>query len=251
MLQVEALSVHRGNVQALRDVSLTVGEGEIVSLVGSNGAGKSTLLYTIAGVLAPSAGRIVYQDRDLRGMKAERMARLGVSLVPEGRQVFGTLSIIDNLVLGTYVLHVDRWRDLLSGVGAILKQEATQRRLAEVFALFPILEERKHQAAGSLSGGEQQMLAIGRALMSSPRLLLVDELSMGLAPALVAQLFGLLGRLREMGLTILLVEQDARAALRVADRGYILETGHIVAEGLAAELLSSDRIQRAYLGGIA
>ncbi len=117
MLQVEALSVHRGNVQALRDVSLTVGEGEIVSLVGSNGAGKSTLLYTIAGVLAPSAGRIVYQDRDLRGMKAERMARLGVSLVPEGRQVFGTLSVIDNLVLGTYVLHVDRWRDLLSGVG--------------------------------------------------------------------------------------------------------------------------------------
>ena len=154
-------------------------------------------------------------------------------------------------MLGTYVLHVDRWRDLLSGVGGILKQEATQRRLTEVFALFPILEERKQQAAGSLSGGEQQMLAIGRALMSSPRLLLVDELSMGLAPALVAQLFGLLGRLREMGLTILLVEQDARAALKVADRGYILETGHIVAEGPAGELLSSDRIQRAYLGGIA
>ena len=140
MLQVEALSVHRGNVQALRDVSLTVGEGEIISLVGSNGAGKSTLLYTIAGVLSPSVGRIVYQDRDLRGMKAERMARLGVSLVPEGRQVFGTLSVIDNLVLGTYVLHVDRWRDLLSGVGGIIKQEATQRRLTEVFALFPILE---------------------------------------------------------------------------------------------------------------
>jgi branched-chain amino acid transport system ATP-binding protein len=251
MLQVEALSVHRGNVQALRDVSLAVGEGEIVSLVGANGAGKSTLLYTIAGVLAPSAGRIVLQDRELRGLRAERMARLGVSLVPEGRQVFGALSVLDNLVLGAYPLHAGRWRDLLSGVGGILKQEATQRRLTEVFALFPILEERKQQAAGSLSGGEQQMLAIGRALMSSPRLLLVDELSMGLAPALVAQLFGLLGRLREMGLTILLVEQDARAALKVADRGYILETGHIVAEGPAGELLSSDRIQRAYLGGIA
>ena len=251
MLQVEALSVHRGSVQALRDVSLNVGEGEIVSLVGSNGAGKSTLLYTLAGVLSPSAGRIVYQDRDLRGMQAERTARLGVSLVPEGRQVFGTLSVIDNLVLGAYVLHAGQWRDLLSGVGGILKQEATHRRLTEVFALFPILEERKQQAAGSLSGGEQQMLAIGRALMSSPRLLLVDELSMGLAPALVTQLFGLLGRLREMGLTILLVEQDARAALKVADRGYILETGHIVAEGPAGELLSSDRIQRAYLGGIA
>lgn len=251
MLQVETLSVHRGNVQALRDVSLAVGEGEIVSLVGANGAGKSTLLYTIAGVLAPSAGRIVYQDRELRGMRAERMARLGVSLVPEGRQVFGALSVLDNLVLGAYPLHAGRWRDLLSGVGGILKQEATQRRLTEVFALFPILEERRQQASGSLSGGEQQMLAIGRALMSSPRLLLVDELSMGLAPALVAQLFGLLGRLREMGLTILLVEQDARAALKVADRGYILETGHIVAEGPAGELLSSDRIQRAYLGGIA
>jgi branched-chain amino acid transport system ATP-binding protein len=251
MLQVEALSVHRGNVQALRDVSLTVGEGEIVSLVGANGAGKSTLLYTIAGVLSPSAGHIVYQDHDLHGLRAERMARLGISLVPEGRQVFGALSVLDNLVLGTYVLHAGRWRDLLRGVGNILKQEGTHRRLEEVFALFPILEERKQQSAGSLSGGEQQMLAIGRALMASPRLLLVDELSMGLAPALVAQLFGLLGRLREMGLTILLVEQDARAALKVADRGYILETGHIVAEGPAVELLSSDRIQRAYLGGIA
>ena len=156
MLQVEALSVHRGSVQALRDVSLTVGEGEIVSLVGSNGAGKSTLLYTIAGCSPPSAGRIIYQGHDLHGMKAERIARLGVSLAPEGRQVFGSLSVLDNLVLGAYVLHVGRWRDLLSGVGGILKQEATHRRLEEVFALFPILAERKQQAAGSLSGGEQR-----------------------------------------------------------------------------------------------
>lgn len=251
MLQIETLSVHRGNIQALREVSLTVAEGEIVSLVGSNGAGKSTLLYTIAGVLTPTGGQIRYQGQELRHMRAERLARLGISLVPEGRQVFGALSVLDNLVLGTYALHAHRWRDLLGSVGGILRQEATRRRLAEVFALFPILEERGQQAAGSLSGGEQQMLAIGRSLMSSPRLLLVDELSMGLAPALVAQLFGLLVRLREMGLTILLVEQDARAALKVADRGYILETGRIVAEGPARELLSSDRIQRAYLGGIA
>ena len=159
--------------------------------------------------------------------------------------------MLDNLILGTYALHAGRWRELLGSLGGLLRQEATQRSLTQVYGLFPILEERQRQAAGSLSGGEQQMLAIGRALMSSPRLLLVDELSMGLAPALVAQLFGLLGRLRELGLTILLVEQDARAALKVADRGYILETGRIVAEGPARELLASDRIQRAYLGGIA
>jgi len=251
MLQIETLSVHRGAIQALRGVSLTVAEGEIVSLVGANGAGKSTLLYTIAGVLAPTAGRISFQGQELRHMRAERLARLGISLVPEGRQVFGALSVLDNLALGSYALHAGRWSELLGGVGRLLKQDATRRRLDEVFALFPILQERQTQAAGSLSGGEQQMLAIGRGLMSSPRLLLVDELSMGLAPTLVAQLFGLLGRLREMGLTILLVEQDARAALKVADRGYIMETGRIVAEGPAADLLRSDRIQRAYLGGIA
>jgi branched-chain amino acid transport system ATP-binding protein len=251
MLQIEALSVHRGAIQALREVSLTVAEGEIVSLVGANGAGKSTLLYTIAGSLTPTAGRVSFLGQDLRHMPAARLARLGISLVPEGRQVFGALSVLDNLVLGTYALHAGRWRELLGSLGGLLRQEATQRSLTQVYGLFPILEERQRQAAGSLSGGEQQMLAIGRALMSSPRLLLVDELSMGLAPALVAQLFGLLGRLRELGLTILLVEQDARAALKVADRGYILETGRIVAEGPARELLSSDRIQRAYLGGIA
>jgi branched-chain amino acid transport system ATP-binding protein len=250
MLQIESLSVHRGAIQALREVSLTVAEGEIVSLVGANGAGKSTLLYTIAGVLAPTAGRISFLGQELRHMPAARLARLGISLAPEGRQVFGALSVLDNLLLGTYALHAHRWRDLLGSLAGLLRQEGTQRRLAEVYGLFPILEERQRQAAGSLSGGEQQMLAIGRALMSSPRLLLVDELSMGLAPALVAQLFGLLGRLRALGLTILLVEQDARAALKVADRGYILETGRIVAEGPAADLLSSDRIQRAYLGGI-
>ncbi len=248
VLQVESLSVHRGSVQALRDVSLTVNQGEIVSLVGSNGAGKSTLLYAIVGVLQPTAGSIAYGGQRLNGMAANRLARLGISLVPEGRQVFGSLTVLDNLVLGAYVHYAGRWRDLIGEIGRILQQDRVRRGLGEVFALFPILQERQRQQAGNLSGGEQQMLAIGRALMSSPRLLLVDELSLGLAPALVLQLFDLLGRLREMGLTILLVEQDARAALKVADRGYVLETGRIVAEGSARELLRSDRIQRAYLG---
>lgn len=249
MLHIEALSVHRGAIQALREVSLTVAAGEIVSLVGANGAGKSTLLYTVAGALAPTAGRICFQGQELQRMPAARLARLGISLVPEGRQVFGALSVLDNLLLGSYARHARSWRDLLGDIGGLLRQETTQQALNQVFGLFPILAERRRQAAGSLSGGEQQMLAIGRALMSSPRLLLVDELSMGLAPALAAQLFDLLGQLRGLGLTILLVEQDARAALKVADRGYILETGRIVAEGPAQELLASDRIQHAYLGG--
>jgi branched-chain amino acid transport system ATP-binding protein len=253
VLQVEALSVHRGSIQALRELSLAVHQGEIISLVGSNGAGKSTLLYAIAGILQPTAGHISYWGQKLDapwGVAAVHVARLGISLVPEGRQVFGSLTVLDNLMLGAYVHYAQRgrWRDLIGDAGRLLRQDAMRRRLDEVFALFPILQERLRQQAGSLSGGEQQMLAIGRALMSSPRLLLVDELSMGLAPALVLQLFGLLGRLREMGLTILLVEQDARAALKVADRGYVLETGRIVAEGPASELLRSDRIQRAYLG---
>lgn len=248
MLQVEELQVFRANVQALREISLGVQEGEIVTLVGANGAGKSTLLYAIAGMLPTRGGHIVYGGQTLNGMAPERVARLGIGLVPEGRQIFGALNVLDNLLLGTYVHFAGRWRDLLGNVQRVLNKEEVRRRLTEVFTLFPILEERQRQPGGSLSGGEQQMLAIGRALMASPRLLLLDEPSTGLAPALVSQLLGLLGNLRETGLTILLVEQDAYAALKVADRGYILETGRIVAEGTSKELLNSDRIQRAYLG---
>ncbi len=247
-LYLENLSVHRGNVQALREVSLRVEDGEIVSMVGPNGAGKSTLLYAIAGVIPTGAGRIVWEGQVLNGMGAERIARMGIGLVPEGRQIFGSLSVLDNLLLGTYVDLARRWSSLLSNVHQLVKREDIRRRLDTVFSLFPVLEERQSQSGGSLSGGEQQMLAIGRALMSSPRLLLLDEPSMGLAPALVTQLLALLERLRNMGLTILLVEQDAYGALRVADRGYILETGRVVAEGAARELLRSERIQRAYLG---
>ncbi len=248
MLQVEAVSVRRGNVLALREVTITVQEGEIVSLVGSNGAGKSTLLYAIAGVLPVASGRVVCQGRTLNGMAPEEVARMGVGLVPEGRQIFGTLSVLDNLLLGAYVHYVSRWGDLLGDVRRVLKREDLRCRLEMVYGLFPVLEERQEQEGGSLSGGEQQMLAFGRALMGSPRLLLVDELSTGLAPALVTQLLALLGRLREMGITMLLVEQDAYSALKVSDRGYVLETGHIVAEGTAQDLLSSDQVRSAYLG---
>jgi len=248
MLTVEGLSVKRGGVQALRDVTLRVERGEIVSLVGANGAGKSTLLYAIAGSLPINSGCIKYEGETLNGMSPERTARLGIGLTPEGRQIFGTLSVLDNLLLGAYVDYAGRWRDLLGNIGRIAAHDSVRERLATVYDLFPILEVRQSQNGGSLSGGEQQMLAIGRALMAAPRLLLVDELSMGLAPNLARHLLGMLGRMRDLGLTILLVEQDARAALKVAERGYVLDTGRIVAEGAERELFISDRIQKAYLG---
>ncbi len=247
MLKIEGLSVRRGQVQTLRNVSLHVNEGEIVSLVGSNGAGKSTLLYAIAGSL-PSDGAIEYRGQPIQGMAAEKVTRLGIGLVPEGRQIFGDLSVLDNLMLGAYSQYSRSWRALLSDMHRIARRPEIEDRLSTVYTLFPVLEERKDQAGGSLSGGEQQMLAIGRALMAEPDLLLVDELSIGLAPNLVRQLLSLLSDLRDMGHTILLVEQDAKAALRIADRGYVLETGRIVTEGTAGELLGSDRIQKAYLG---
>jgi branched-chain amino acid transport system ATP-binding protein len=247
MLSVSNLSSSYGAIKAVRDVSLEVPAGSLVALVGSNGAGKSTLLYAISGTL-PSQGEIEYNGQALKGMAPERVTRLGIGLVPEGRQIFGDLSVLDNLLLGAYIRYSKRWQDLLSDVHRIERKPDVRQRLSTVYSLFPVLEERKTQAGGSLSGGEQQMLAIGRSLMAKPDLLLVDELSMGLAPNLVRQLLGLLSDLRDMGLTILLVEQDAKSALRIADRGYVLETGRIVAEGTSGELLNSDRIQKAYLG---
>ncbi len=247
MLTVENLSVRRGQVQTLRDVSLHVDEGEIVSLVGSNGAGKSTVLYAVAGMLSGD-GTITYRDQSILGIAPEKVTRLGIGLVPEGRQIFGELSVFDNLMMGTYSQCSRRWQDLLSDTHRIERKPAVQKQLAMVYELFPVLRERTSQAGGSLSGGEQQMLAIGRTLMADPDLLLVDELSIGLAPNLVRQLLGLLAELRDRGLTILLVEQDAKAALRIADRGYVMETGRIVTEGSAGELLGSDRIQKAVLG---
>jgi branched-chain amino acid transport system ATP-binding protein len=247
MLTVEALSVHYGHIQAVREASLAVSPGELVTVLGSNGAGKSSLLNAIAGLERPSAGRITWNDTPLAGLPAHRVMRTGVGLVPEGRQMLNTMTVADNLLLGHF-RHQHGARALLGPIGAVSRSQAVQERLTYVFDLFPRLQERQHQVAGSLSGGEQQMLAIARALMASPQLLMLDEPSIGLAPNLVREILALLQRLRESGLTILLVEQDAHAALRIADRGYVMETGRIVAEGTASELLSSARMRRAYLG---
>ena len=232
------LSARYGAVAALRDVSLEVRAGELVALIGANGAGKSTLLRTIAGLVAPAAGRVALDGRDVTGQAPEAMIRAGVALVPERRRVFAPLTVLDNLELGGYAL--PRGRDFRSRLEAGVE---------EAYRLFPVLRGRRDQLAGTLSGGEQQMLAIGRALMTRPRLLLCDEPSLGLAPLVVAEIMRLLSTLREAGTTILLVEQNARMALRSADRAYVLEVGSVVLSGLATDLLEDDQLKAAYLGG--
>jgi len=232
------VSARYGAVAALRDVSLDVRAGELVALIGANGAGKSTLLRTIAGLMAPTAGRVALEGRDVTGQPPEAILRAGIALVPERRRVFADLTVLDNLELGGYALPRggDFRRRLDAGVD-------------EAYRLFPVLHRRRAQLAGTLSGGEQQMLAIGRALMSRPRLLLCDEPSLGLAPLIVQEIMRLLAALREAGTTILLVEQNARMALRAADRAYVLETGSVVLAGSGAELLDNDELKAAYLGG--
>jgi branched-chain amino acid transport system ATP-binding protein len=237
MLKVRNLEAGYGPLKVLRQVSLHVSAGEIVTLIGANGAGKSTLLRALAGLLAPRGGEVLFGGAPIRGLPAERVVGLGIALVPEGRQVFAAMSVEENLVLGGYVA-ARRGRD----------GEGTARALDQVHALFPILRERTAQLAGTLSGGEQQMLAMGRALMTDPRLLMMDEPSMGLAPLVVRDIFRAIQRLREEGRTVLLVEQNARAALRIADRGYVIETGRLVLEGEAGFLLRDREVQRAYLG---
>jgi branched-chain amino acid transport system ATP-binding protein len=237
MLKVRNLEAGYGALKVLRRVSLHVSAGEIVTLIGANGAGKSTLLRALSGLLAPRGGEVLYDGKPIRGLPAERVVGLGIALVPEGRQVFAAMSVEENLVLGGYVA-ARRGRD----------GEGTAAALDRVYALFPILRERSVQLAGTLSGGEQQMLAMGRALMTDPRLLMMDEPSMGLAPLVVRDIFRAIQRLREEGRTVLLVEQNARAALRIADRGYVIETGRLVLEGEAGFLLRDREVQRAYLG---
>ena len=238
MLEVRGLSARYGAVAALRDVSLDVHAGELVALIGANGAGKSTLLRTIAGLMAPTAGRVALEGRDVTGHPPEAILRAGIALVPERRRVFADLTVLDNLELGGYALPRggDFRRRLDAGVD-------------DAYRLFPVLRRRREQLAGTLSGGEQQMLAIGRALMSRPRLLLCDEPSLGLAPLIVQEIMRLLATLRDAGTTILLVEQNARMALRAADRAYVLETGSVVLVGSGAELLDNDELKAAYLGG--
>jgi len=248
MLRVQEISVHYGHVQAVRRASIEVREGEIVALLGPNGAGKSSLLNTIVGAQASSAGTIHWNEACLDGCSPHQTADQGLALVPEGRQLLHSMSVRDNLLLGGYRHHRGSFMDLLGPVRRLLRDDDVQRRMQAVFALFPRLGERPSQTASSLSGGEQQMLAIGRALMSEPTLMLLDEPSIGLAPNLVREILELLERLRQGGMTILLVEQDAHSALRIADRGYVMETGRIVADGTSRELIESPRMRRAYLG---
>ncbi|MDK2817355.1 MAG: branched-chain amino acid transport system ATP-binding protein [Moorella sp. (in: firmicutes)] len=234
LLKVENLNVYYGAIHALKGISLEVNEGEIVTLIGANGAGKSTTLKTISGLLRPQSGTITYQGQNINGLPAQAIVKMGISQVPEGRRIFPNLTVRENLELGAY-LHRDR--------------EGINKSIQEVFRRFPRLKERQKQLAGTLSGGEQQMLAIGRALMSRPKLMLLDEPSMGLAPILVQEIFNIIREINEQGTTILLVEQNANIALSVAHRGYVLETGRITLTGNAADLASSEAVKKAYLGG--
>jgi branched-chain amino acid transport system ATP-binding protein len=232
LLEIEGLGVDYGRVRALGDVSLAVAQGEIVALIGANGAGKTTLLRAISGLVRPAAGTIVLSGDEIAGRKPDRIVRLGVAHAPEGRRVFARMSVAENLALGAYV-----------------RRGRNDDTLERVLTIFPRLRERLAQRAGTLSGGEQQMLALGRALMSAPRLLLLDEPSLGLAPLVVQAIFGVIRDLNAAGTTVLLVEQNARQALAIAARGYVLELGKVVHAGSARELLASAAVAAAYLGG--
>ena len=234
MLEISRLDVYYGVIRALHGISLTVSKGEIVTLIGANGAGKSTTLLAVSGLLRPLAGEVVFEGEDITDMPPHRRVELGIVQVPEGRRVFAEMSVMENLELGAYT------RKDKAGI---------RQDLERVFALFPILAERRKQAAGTLSGGQQQMLAIGRALMARPRLLLMDEPSLGLAPLLVKEIFQTIAEIRSQGVTVLLVEQNAHMALSIADRGYVLETGRITLSGPAKELLANEDVKKAYLGG--
>ena len=234
MLRLTSINTYYGAVQALKGVSLHVNPGEIVALIGANGAGKTTVLNTISGLTPARQGKVVFDNRDITTRIPEEIVQLGISHIPEGRQLFGSLPVIDNLMLGAYRRKASK--------------STLRHDLDEVLAIFPCLTPRLKQLAGSLSGGEQQMVAIGRGLMAKPRLLLLDEPSMGLAPMLVKEILEVIKRLRKQGDTVLLVEQNARAALNIADRGYVLETGKVVLEESARDLLENHEVQRAYLG---
>ncbi|AHZ48101.1 MULTISPECIES: ABC transporter ATP-binding protein [Streptococcus] len=234
MLKVENLSVHYGMIQAVRDVSFEVNEGEVVSLIGANGAGKTTILRTLSGLVRPSAGKIEFLGKEIQKLPAQKIVAGGLSQVPEGRHVFPGLTVMENLEMGAFLKK---------------NREENQANLKKVFSRFPRLEERKNQDAATLSGGEQQMLAMGRALMSTPKLLLLDEPSMGLAPIFIQEIFDIIQDIQKQGTTVLLIEQNANKALAISDRGYVLETGKIVLSGTGKELAASDEVRKAYLGG--
>ncbi len=232
MLKVEDIHVYYGAIHAIKGVSFSVGEGEIVALIGANGAGKSTILKTVSGLMHPRSGAITFCGENITHTEAYQLLRHGLTHVPEGRRIFLQMTVQENLEMGAYI-----------------HKEASKEDLEQVFAYFPRLKERRRQIAGTLSGGEQQMLAMSRALMSHPKLMMLDEPSMGLAPILVDQIFQIIKQLHSAGTTILLVEQNARKALQIADRAYVLETGGITLSGTGAELAQSDEVRKAYLGG--
>lgn len=236
MLQVMNLSAFYDRISALRRVSIHVREGEIVCLIGANGAGKSTLLNVISGIVPASEGEIRFDGKSIKNLRPDKIVKQGIVQVPEGRQVFPDMTVKENLELGAYLRFKRR------------EKEEISETLEKIFEKFPVLADRKNQPAGTLSGGEQQMLAIGRALMSAPKILLLDEPSMGLAPIIVEQIFDIIRSLRDEGVTILLVEQNARSALSISDRGYVLETGTVILEGLSSELVEDEEVKRAYLG---
>ena len=234
MLEVKDLEVYYGMIQAIKGVSFEVNEGEVVSLIGANGAGKTTILHTVSGLLSPKRGSVVFEGKDITKVLAHKIVGLGMAHVPEGRRVFAQLSVYQNLKMGAYTRS---------------DKNEIEETLEKVYKRFPRLEERKNQMAGTLSGGEQQMLAMGRALMSHPRIILMDEPSMGLSPILVNEIFEIIKSVSASGTTVLLVEQNAKKALSIADRAYVLETGKIVTSGDAKELMNDDSIKKAYLGG--
>lgn len=234
MLKVDNLSISYGAIEAVKNVSFEVNEGEVVTLIGANGAGKTSILRSISGLVKPTSGTITYLGEEIQKVPARKIVAAGLSQVPEGRHIFPGLTVMENLEMGAYLK---------------TNREENQRNLSEVFERFPRLEERKNQDAATLSGGEQQMLAMGRALISSPKLLLLDEPSMGLAPIFIQEIFNIIQDIQKQGTTVLLIEQNANMALSIADRGYVLETGQVVLSGTGQELLASDEVRKAYLGG--
>jgi branched-chain amino acid transport system ATP-binding protein len=233
MLSVKNLEVHYGMIKAIKDVSFEVNEGEVIALIGANGAGKTTILHTISGLLQPSKGTVTFEGQDITRIPAHKIVSLGMAHVPEGRRVFSDLSVLENLKLGAYTRK---------------DKNEIEETLQMVYRRFPRLEERKNQTAGTLSGGEQQMLAMGRALMSHPRIILMDEPSMGLSPIFVEEVFSIIRDISAEGTTVLLVEQNAKKALNIADRAYVLETGNITLSGEAKALLNDESVKKAYLG---
>ncbi len=236
MLELRGVNAFYGNIQALKNVSLTIPHGSMVTIIGANGAGKTTLLKSISGLIQSKSGSITYEGTEISSLPPVKIVSMGISLVPEGRQLFTHLTVLDNLHLGAYLYYGKKTKDEI------------QERLEGIYRIFPLLKLRTKQLAGTLSGGEQQMVAIARALMSRPKLLILDEPSMGLAPMLVAEILRVIKALNDQGTTILLVEQNAQAALHIARYGYVLETGSVVIEGTAADLLADEKVLHAYLG---